>query len=414
MASGDSFSRASVARPREGGHPKPGCIRRAHACPDEMKFGCAQSEYDWIPDVGAQRVKLCLAEAEDAGAAGEDRYAVVLLGEEKKPNKLSDEKFVEKDEMMLADLLLALEDSVLFNVKSETTAKGLWDKLRSIYEGKSLMNKIFLRRQLYNLRMVDGSSVHERLNMFNSLISKLAVLDVKIEIEEKDTSVASLPNEEMRRKSVLPSDGDALVTRGEQEKARSKARRRNKWILDLGASFHMTPHREWFQTYSPCDGGVVYMGNTTECCVAGIGDVRIMMFDGCVHKFSNVRHVPAIRQSLLSLGKFDEHGLKNVTKGGKLKVVKGIMIVAKGELVGGIYRLKAIMSHNSSKSIPEGATELADSKVLMEAMMSEMRRVMRLELEQVHERIDRMENTGVEQTRNAPNVRRGKEFNRGK
>ncbi|PKI60623.1 hypothetical protein CRG98_018973, partial [Punica granatum] len=35
------------------------------------------------------------------------------------------------------------------------------------------------------------------------------------------------------------------------------------------------------------------------------------------------------------------------------------------------------MSHNIVKSIPEGATELAESKVHMEAMMSEMRRVMR-------------------------------------
>ncbi|PKI72280.1 hypothetical protein CRG98_007354 [Punica granatum] len=40
----------------------------------------------------------------------------------------------------------------------------------------------------------------------------------------------------------------------------------------------------------------------------------------------------------------------------------------------------------------------------MEAMMSEMRRVMRLELEQVHERIDQMENTLVEQSRNTPNA----------
>ncbi|PKI54082.1 hypothetical protein CRG98_025525 [Punica granatum] len=64
------------------------------------------------------------------------------------------------------------------------------------------------------------------------------------------------------------------------------------------------------------------------------------------------------------------------------------------------------MSHNSVKSILEGATELAESKVLMEAMMSEMRHVMRLELEQVNERIDQMENTHVEQPRNATNVRR--------
>ncbi|OWM63614.1 hypothetical protein CDL15_Pgr008157 [Punica granatum] len=43
MASGDSFSRASVARPREGGHSQAALHRRAHACPDEMKFGCAQT-----------------------------------------------------------------------------------------------------------------------------------------------------------------------------------------------------------------------------------------------------------------------------------------------------------------------------------------------------------------------------------
>nr|GMN69169.1 hypothetical protein TIFTF001_038226 [Ficus carica] len=49
---------------------------------------------------------------------------------------------------------------------------------------------------------------------------------------------------------------------------------------------------------------------------------------------------------------------------------------------------------------------MVDQKVFMEAMMSEMRYVMRLELEQVHERIDQMENICVEQPQNAPNVHR--------
>ncbi|GMN64090.1 hypothetical protein TIFTF001_033166 [Ficus carica] len=58
------------------------------------------------------------------------------------------------------------------------------------------------------------------------------------------------------------------------------------------------------------------------------------------------------------------------------------------------------MSHNS---IIDGAT---DPKLFMEAMMGEMKRVMRLELEQIHERIDRMENTCVGQPQPAPNVQR--------
>ncbi|MDD0148469.1 hypothetical protein PSY31_22515, partial [Shigella flexneri] len=50
----------------------------------------------------------------------------------------------------------------------------------------------------------------------------------------------------------------------------------------------------------------------------------------------------------------------------------------------------AIMSHDSGKSIDKDDTKLAHPKVFMEAMMSEMRRVMKIELEQVHDRIEQM------------------------
>ncbi|KAA8550028.1 hypothetical protein F0562_001712 [Nyssa sinensis] len=58
-----------------------------------------------------------------------------------------------------------------------------------------------------------------------------------------------------------------------------------------------------------------------------------------------------------------------------------------------------------AKRIAESATELADLKVFMEAMMSEMWRVMKLEQEQVHEQIDQME-SAHEKLQNAPNVGR--------
>jgi len=64
------------------------------------------------------------------------------------------------------------------------------------------------------------------------------------------------------------------------------------------------------------------------------------------------------------------------------------------------------MSYDSGKSIAEGDTKLADPKVFMEAMMSEMRRVMKIEMEQVHEWIDQMENRREEQPQNGRNLRR--------
>ena len=66
----------------------------------------------------------------------------------------------------------------------------------------------------------------------------------------------------------------------------------------------------------------------------------------------------------------------------------------------------AIMSHDSGKSIAEDDTKLADPKAFLEAMMSEMRRVMKMEMTQVHERIDQMENRRDEQPQNGCNLRR--------
>ena len=46
------------------------------------------------------------------------------------------------------------------------------------------------------------------------------------------------------------------------------------------------------------------------------------------------------------------------------------------------------MSHDSGKSIAEDDTKLANLKMFLEAMMSEMKHVMKMEMAQVHERID--------------------------
>jgi hypothetical protein len=59
---------------------------------------------------------------------------------------------------------LCLEDSVLLNVSGESTTKELWEKLGNLYQSKSLVNKLFLRKKLDHLRMEDGYFVIEHLN----------------------------------------------------------------------------------------------------------------------------------------------------------------------------------------------------------------------------------------------------------
>lgn len=70
----------------------------------------------------------------------------------------------------------------------EYIAKKLWDKLGNLYQLKSLVNKLFLQKNLYLSRMSDGDSVTEHLNAFNIVISQLLSIDIKI-IEEKCISL---------------------------------------------------------------------------------------------------------------------------------------------------------------------------------------------------------------------------------
>jgi hypothetical protein len=68
---------------------------------------------------------------------------------------------------------LCLEDLVLLNVSGESTTKELWDKLGNLYQSKSLVNRLFLRKKLYHFRMEDGDSMTEHLNDLDLLILRL-------------------------------------------------------------------------------------------------------------------------------------------------------------------------------------------------------------------------------------------------
>ncbi len=68
-------------------------------------------------------------------------------------------------------------------------AKSLWDKLGILYQSKSLVNKLFLRKKLYNLRMKDGDSVTVHLKTFNIVVSHLLSVDIKISNEYKCISM---------------------------------------------------------------------------------------------------------------------------------------------------------------------------------------------------------------------------------
>jgi len=98
-----------------------------------------------------------------------DQWITVDLGT--KLMGVSDEEWNKLDRKAKSTIRLCVLDSVLLNVSEEAMMKALWDKLGTLYQSKSLVNKLFIKKRLYNLRMKDGDSVTEHLNAFNTVVS---------------------------------------------------------------------------------------------------------------------------------------------------------------------------------------------------------------------------------------------------
>ena len=70
-----------------------------------------------------------------------------------KPTGMKKEDWDLTDRKSKGLIRLCLVDFVLLNVHEENTASSLWKRLAAIYQGKSLVNKLFLRKKLYTLKM---------------------------------------------------------------------------------------------------------------------------------------------------------------------------------------------------------------------------------------------------------------------
>jgi hypothetical protein len=130
------------------------------------------------------------------------------------------------------------------------------------------------------------------------------------------------------------ADGDILSVASTSEHPM------NSWILDSACSYHVTPNRDWFDTYMSVNSGIVTMGNGVHCKITSIGNIRIKMFDDVVKTLCDVRHVPEVEKNLISLGTLDSNGYGYKSVSRVMKVTKGAMVVIKGQINSkNIYKL---------------------------------------------------------------------------
>ena len=94
-----------------------------------------------------------------------------LGGKSNMPMGMTDEEWNLLDRKALRTVRLCLAASVTFKISKETMTEGLIKALEKLYEKPLASKKVFLMKQLFNMKMSEGGSVADHLNDFKTVTS---------------------------------------------------------------------------------------------------------------------------------------------------------------------------------------------------------------------------------------------------
>jgi hypothetical protein len=107
---------------------------------------------------------------------------------------------------------------------------------------------------------------------------------------------------------------------------------------------HMTNQLEVFMNYHPTNDATIAGVGNTKTKIHGQGTVLLesqvdeQMF---ILKLENILHIPTNRNSLLSLGRWDDTGGSYQSHGSKMMLTKDRKITTKGNKIRNLYKMNA-------------------------------------------------------------------------
>jgi hypothetical protein len=114
------------------------------------------------------------------------------------------------------------------------------------------------------------------------------------------------------------------------------------WVLDTGASNHMTGTREALTRLDEEVSGNVRFGDGSCVEIKGLGSI-VMEGRDCQHKvLTNVYYIPKLQSNIISLGQLEEAGCEVLMKNGRLTVVdsEGKLVINVPRTSNRLYTLK--------------------------------------------------------------------------
>jgi hypothetical protein len=94
----------------------------------------------------------------------------------------------------------------------------------------------------------------------------------------------------------------------------------NGWYLDSGATHHMTGRRELFSDLDTSVRGTVRFGDASRVEIQSVGSIVFHAKNGEHRVLQGVYFIPALRNSIMSLGQLDEGGSKVEINHGVLRI----------------------------------------------------------------------------------------------
>jgi hypothetical protein len=92
------------------------------------------------------------------------------------------------------------------------------------------------------------------------------------------------------------------------------------WCLDTGATHHMTGQREFFTELDSDVRGSIKFGDASSVEIKGVGSVIFSAESGEHKLLTRVYYIPALRNSIISLGQLDESGSRVEIKDGVMRI----------------------------------------------------------------------------------------------
>ncbi|OWZ04219.1 Integrase, catalytic core protein [Phytophthora megakarya] len=271
-------------------------------------------------------------------------------------------------------------------IRSATSAVQACNTLLSFYNRTTMHNRVTMTRRLHEFKMEDGSTMARHLGTFGELIVGLQTLDELLDDSRQlIIRLSSLPAEYGLIVSIVKNSKDVTLIEAKEKLLKEYERQEKKessecalkatsfggkgkngkfgkkqanggshedsvfavgedrsagWLIDSGATAHMTPHRDDLYEFStmPADMYVTIAAGK-KIRIAGTGSVRLKGIDGKSIRMVEVLHVPGFDRRLLSVGKLGDRGMSVEFQRNSCVISNESKVIASGKKYGKAYEL---------------------------------------------------------------------------